>query len=133
MKHVITSIIVLTLSVLPACGQGSATDLTGRTWLLAQLDGDPPLESTLVDFTISGDIVSGSAGCNTYNGPAAVDDDGSLILGPQFAVTFKACAQPIMEQEQEYLEALARVASYRITDDELLLEEEDGTVVARFD
>lgn len=115
-----------------ACAEGSEDDPTGRTWQLATLGGAPVVDGTIVDLTIDGDAVSGSAGCNTYNGPATVGDDGSMTLGPEFAVTFMACEQQVMDQEQEYLSALSRVTSYQMAAEELLIEDANGVVVATF-
>jgi heat shock protein HslJ len=124
---------VIVMMSLVACAEGSGNDPTNRTWQLATLGGGPVIDGTIIDLTIDGDTVSGSAGCNTYNGPATVGDDGSMTLGPEFAVTFMACEQPVMEQEQEYLSTLARVTSYRMAAEELLLEDANGVVVATFE
>lgn len=115
-----------------ACAEGAKNDPTGRTWQLETLGGSPALEGTIVDLTIDGDTVSGTAGCNSYNGAATVGDDGSMTLGPDFAVTFMACEQPVMDQEQQYLNTLTRVTAYQIAAEELLLEDANGVVVATF-
>lgn len=119
--------------VLGACAEGEGNDPTGRTWQLATLGGSPTLDGIVVDLTIEGDTVSGTAGCNSYNGPASVGDDNSMTLGPEFAVTFMACDQPVMDQEQEYLGTLARVASYQVAAEELLLKDANDVVVATFE
>jgi heat shock protein HslJ len=124
---------LLAVLVLGACAEGSGNDPTGRTWQLATLGGSPLLDGTIVDLTIDGDTVSGNAGCNTYTGPATVGGDGSMTLGPDFAVTFMACEQPVMDQEQEYLNTLSRVTSYQMAAAELLLEDANGVVVATFE
>lgn len=124
---------VVVMVAVVACAEGSGNDPTGRTWQLATLGGSPVIDGTIIDLTIDGAAVSGSAGCNTYNGPATVGDDGSMILGPEFAVTFMACDQPVMDQERQYLSTLARVASYQMAAKELLMEDANGVVVATFE
>lgn len=116
-----------------SCAGSTQDDPTGRTWQLTELDGSPVLEGTIIDLTIDGDTVSGSAGCNAYNGAATVDEDGTMTLGPEFAVTFMACDPAVMDQEQEYLTSLSMVTSYEASEEELLLEDADGNVVAAFE
>lgn len=117
---------------LGACAEGAQNDPTGRTWQLETLGGSPVLDGTIIDLTIDGDTVSGTAGCNTYTGGARVGDDGSMSLGPDFAVTFMACEQPVMDQEQQYLTTLTRVTAYQMAAEELLLEDANGVVIATF-
>lgn len=133
-KHLLTcGVVLLATTFVTGCVDGAEADPIERTWRLTALGGEPTLEGTLVDLTISDNTVSGTTGCNRYNGPATFDSDGSMALGPEFAVTFMACDQPIMDQEQQYLEMLTRVVSYRVVDDGLLLEDGDGVVIAEFD
>lgn len=126
-------VIMAGVLALGACAEGAQNDPTGRTWQLATLGGSPALDGTIVDLTIDGDTVSGTTGCNTYNGAAAVGDDGSMTLGPEFAVTFMACEEPVMDQEQGLLTALTRVTSYQMAAEELLLEDANGVVIATFE
>jgi heat shock protein HslJ len=61
--------------------------------------------------------VSGNAGCNQYSASYSVDGN-AIEIGPA-ATTFMFCAEPtgVMEQESEYLAALASAATYRIEGD----------------
>jgi len=61
------------------------------------------------------DKVAGSAGCNSYNGTYVVSGN-ELSVGP-LATTRKMCAQPIMQQEQAYLDALQAARTYEIVPD----------------
>lgn len=114
-----------------ACSEPN-TDPTGRTWQLTTLNGIPPHEGSLIDLTLQSDSVSGSSGCNSYSGPAAFGD-GSITLGPEFAVTFMMCEEATMEQEAAYLRALGQASSYVVESDELLLRDENGITVAVFE
>jgi len=116
---------------LAACAE-STVDPTGRTWLLTELNGQPLVEGTIVDMTLTTDAVSGSSGCNQYNGAASFED-GAMTLGPEFAVTFMACEQPIMDQEAAYLAALAETTAYEVLDHELRLLDASDQVLMRFE
>lgn len=114
-----------------ACGAGTDDDPTGRTWELTELEGSAPVDGTIIDLTITDEGASGSSGCNSYTGPADVGA-GTMTLGPDFAVTMMACEQPIMDQEQKYLDALTRVTAYQMAADELILEDAQGIALATF-
>src|SRR5207344_387686 len=82
-----------------------------------------PLPGTAVTLEISGESVSGSAGCNTYSGSVKHDngDNGAFTVG-QLAVTTKACSPTeIMDQEQQYLTTLQTAKTYQIDGDSLFL------------
>ena len=64
-----------------------------------------PLTGTTLTATFTPDgNVAGNAGCNAYNGPYKLDGT-KLTVGP-LASTQKACEQPIMDQETQFLTAL---------------------------
>jgi heat shock protein HslJ len=118
---------------LAGCGGDSNADPTG-TWQLTDLEGTPPLEGTEIDLTIDGEQVSGSSGCNTYTGSVSVDPAaGTMTPGPNLASTMMACEEPIMDQEQRYLDALMRVASYEIVDGTLTLTDDTGAALVTFE
>lgn len=131
-----TSRAVLLLSaalalIVAACGSSAATptaapsattaipaaslELAGTSWRLTNYlspNGEaftvPAAVTPLAEFT--GDQVSGSAGCNTFNGPYALgagnSTDGQAIeLGP-LMTTKMACEDPMATVETAYLAAL---------------------------
>lgn len=117
-----------------ACGSGTNSDPTGRTWNLTELEGDAVVEGTTVDLTITEDSISGNAGCNSYNGSVELDTEAStMTVGPDVVSTMMACEEPIMTQEQKYLDALTRVTSYQLAPDELILMDAEGIAIATFD
>jgi heat shock protein HslJ len=65
--------------------------------------------------------IASSTGCNRY-GASYAHDGAKLAFGPP-AATRKRCADPerIMEQEQQFLQALQGVATARIDGDRLEL------------
>ena len=71
--------------------------------------------------------VNGSAGCNNYFGSYEAGSE-LLTFGP-IASTEMFCAEPegVMDQEAEFLAALATVNSYHIDGDRMTLRDENGS------
>jgi heat shock protein HslJ len=63
-----------------------------------------PIVGTELTATFTADHVSGSAGCNQYNGSYTLDGD-TVTIGP-LASTMMACEQDVMDQEAAFLTAL---------------------------
>lgn len=122
--------VILALALMAGCGQTEDTmDLSGTSWTASTIAGDD------VDHTItavfSDDTLSGSGGCNRYNGAYEAHD--STISFPQaFMTTLMACDEPVMLMESRYLELLAGVDSYRVEDGVLTFFTEEEPVI-RFD
>lgn len=84
------------------------------------------LKGTDITAMFGGGVVSGSTGCNGYNG--RYQRDGSRLAIGELVHEEKACETPagIMAQEQRYLDFLADVTSYRIIGRQLWLGTDDG-------
>lgn len=82
-----------------------------------------------MEFSADG-RVAGSAGCNRYTG-SFKQDGKSLSFGPA-AATRRMCVEPegVMEQEQQFLEALETVATARQEADRLEMRTADGALAA---
>lgn len=63
-----------------------------------------PMTGTELTAAFTADAVSGSSGCNTYNGGYTIDGT-AVTIGP-LATTMMACEQPVMDQEAQFLAAL---------------------------
>jgi copper homeostasis protein (lipoprotein) len=107
--------------------------LGGVQWTLAELDGelldlveDERAPFLLLDLEESS--VTGSGGCNRLVGSFALAED-ELRFGA-LATTRMACSEAVMEREQDFLAALARVTAYGLEEDSLALLAGDE-VVAR--
>jgi len=76
--------------------------------------------------------VSGAGGCNQFTATYEIDGD-QITIGPA-AATRMFCNEPegIMDQEQQYFEALGRARSFRLTPDKLELRDEDGSLQVGF-
>jgi heat shock protein HslJ len=114
-----------------------APALTGPTWqLTAYNNGRGGVQSILADTQPTASFgtdaqVSGSGGCNTFSGPYQ-STASTLSIGP-LASTFKACEQPIMDQETAYLTALQQTSTYRFENRRLVLVNASGATQAIFD
>lgn len=96
----------------PPPSDAVVSDLAGTTWVLQELGG-----ATLVDdeptVTFGGDgTVSGSAGCNTFNGTYVLDG-ATITFGP-LTTTKMACADPTMFVESAFLAAMAGVTGWSL-------------------
>jgi heat shock protein HslJ len=68
----------------------------------------------------AGGQVSGQAGCNSFGGSYQVQGD-TLVFG-ELVSTLMACADPtVMEQEQQYLQALQSAGRFEVTADRLTI------------
>jgi len=79
------------------------------------------------DFNADGNL-GGSAGCNNY--AATYATSGKSIKIDKVASTKKICTRPsgVMEQETQYLKALATAVTYRLDGDRLELRTADGAL-----
>ena len=93
----------------------SLADLNGTKWRLVDLNGDqePVLPDAEITMLLADGQISGSAGCNNYNGTVSseADNPSSFVVGA-IATTKKLCAEPVMNQEQAYLARLGKAAAW---------------------
>jgi heat shock protein HslJ len=110
--------------------------LESNQWLLESYrNAEGAMVDTLADtpvtleFTFDG--IGGSAGCNSYFGGVTLD--GSAITISDIISTLMLCAPDnLMNQEAAYLQTLATVAAYTITDDQLQMTNAAGEMVLTF-
>ncbi len=127
---------LVALSLLAGCAQaGSNTgggDVTGKVWLLESLKGQAPVAGTFISAEFSTDgRISGSGGCNRYNGQYTVSGSTIQIKQP-LASTMMACEQPVMDQETAYFAMLGEAQSFAVEGEQLTLKGSGGTVLAVF-
>lgn len=75
--------------------------------------------------------VSGSTGCNRYTASYTLDGD-RVALGP-IASTLMACLPPADAIERAYLVAFAGVARWSVEEGQLLLADEEGRELLRYE
>lgn len=95
--------------------------LIGTQWVLEQLDGEPPVEDTVVTarFTHDG-MILGSGGCNRYHTAFTASGD-TIEIDSEIATTRMACDEPVTVQEASYLVALAAARTSEIVDGRLTI------------
>lgn len=98
-------------------GFGSG-ELEKTSWILTELQGEPPVAGTEVTLTFEGENATGEGGCNGYGGPFMVVKPGTISINDIFR-TDMGCIEPegIMEQETAYLSALPHAVSYTFVED----------------
>ena len=93
----------------------SLADLNGTKWRLVDLNGDqePVLPDAEITMLLADGQISGSAGCNDYNGTVSseADSPSSFVVGA-IATTKKLCSEPVMNQEQAYLARLGKAVAW---------------------
>ena len=126
------TVVVITTTVLAACGGSGANALRNTTWELESLSGNGVLAGTTITLKFADDQVSGSAGCNQYQGSYKATEDG-LSVSDVFSTEI-GCLEPegILEQETAYLTALRAAATYQIAADRLEIYDDAGTRILVF-
>jgi len=109
--------------------------LEGSPWEATMVNNGKGAVSSLVkDTAITGRFdagsLRGSAGCNRYTATYKVNGDG-ITIAPA-ATTRKMCPAPVMEQERNYLAALARATTRRLDEKTLELRDATGALQVSF-
>ena len=105
-------------------GQGAAT-IVGPVWVAEAIAGTPAGDAPITLQLGADGRASGRGGCNGYGGLYTLAGDALHFGG--LASTRMACAPALMDQEQRYFDALAKVTHYAVADDgALLLETGEG-------
>jgi heat shock protein HslJ len=107
--------------------------IAGRKWIVDSLRPSPDNAFAWSRLGISLELdaaarrASGFGGCNRWFAAFTSDAQGSLSFGPAGS-TKMACMEPVgaMEMEQAFFDRLQTVASYRLSEDHLYLESDDG-------
>jgi heat shock protein HslJ len=126
------AISVVLATALAACGGSDAAAIRNTAWELESLTGNGVLPGTTITIEFSEDQVSGSAGCNHYEGTYRAKGD-SLSVADVFS-TEMGCLEPegILSQEEAYLTALRAAAGYQTAADRLEIFDEAGAQILMF-
>lgn len=107
-------------------------ELIGSAWVAEEIGGRAAVDrarSTLEFFTPG--RVSGLAACNRYTGPVSFNGDG--VAFGNFAATRMMCSEALMEQEQKFLETLAKADRLALADEgQILIGYANGAPILRF-
>lgn len=115
MPHPYVVVVDLDGSSLSGCGGRPLDLLAGREWAVERLDEGGVLDRSQItlEFDVEG-RVSGLASCNRFSAGFELTGEGLRIA--QAASTMMACAEPLMQQEQQFLQILTAVERFDIDD-----------------
>lgn len=104
----------MTSQNLPAGG----AQLTGVRWQPAYIGAEavPDDAGLHLEFSLDGSI-KGNAGCNSFFGSLEKSESG-VKVGP-LGSTRMACAEPIMDRENKFLDALQNTTIFEVNGDQL--------------
>lgn len=115
----------------PAAQAATRAVEIGTEWVAFAVDGvDEVLKPKPTLRWINAQQISGNGGCNTFVAQSSVGRDRTLI-GP-LSATGKPCMTLPGAQEDLFFKALERTREARIEGDQLLLADDSGRVLARF-
>jgi heat shock protein HslJ len=80
--------------------------------------------ATTADFTANWKL-SGSGGCNQYSAEYTTTASNGITI-TQPITTLMACAEPVMQQETQYLSLLQKATKYEVSGDQLTLYDING-------
>ena len=114
----------------------ASQELSGTSWIVLNYNNGREavvgvLEGTELTANFADDgQVNGTAGCNNYFAAFEADGAAGTITIGQAGSTMMACSDPegVMEQEQEFLAALASAATYRIQGNTLEMRTADDAL-----
>lgn len=96
-----------------AAPSAPTSSLEGKEWKLSALNGNKLVTDSKITALFKDGKLSGSGGCNRFTASYQLKDK-ILTVNPQIASTMMACPQPLMNQEQTFLEALAGSKEYKV-------------------
>lgn len=104
---------------LTGCGGDPASLLQGPDWAVVSLAGEPVLPEPRITMAFSeSGALSGLGSCNRFNAEYKITGEGMSISKGMSSMM--ACEEPIMKQEQLFLELLERVSRFSIAADSTL-------------
>lgn len=140
MKNLYYYIYALFLLVfLMACktptAQKTATDITGKTWKLTELNGHPiqlknPKNNPYFKLNTEGMRYEGHAGCNGFGGTFEIKPDVMRIKFNQGMSTMMACDD--LDTEQLFTKAVLAADNYSVNGNTLTLNKAKMAPLAKF-
>ena len=131
------AVAALVLTLLSACTSDAESGLEGTSWTATGIsNNNQAVASSATVTTITAefgndDSLSGFGGCNKYTSTWTTTAPDGLTIGP-VGSQLKACQQDVMDTEQQYFAALAKVATYQLDGNQLTLRDSQGAVQVSF-
>lgn len=110
-----------------ASEESGAAALEGGEWTLVSLDGEKVLAEGEVSAQFDGGQLSGAASVNRYFGSYTVN--GAQLSISTIGSTKMAGPEPLMQQEQSFLSALATASSFSRSGQTLTITTDSGDLV----
>lgn len=109
---------------------GGEDVLVGTSWVLDKMGDQQVTDVTsTLQFTAEG-MVSGSGGCNRFNGEFT--EDGDVLTIGVVGTTMMACEPLVSDQEDAFLTALGDAKRFTVDGDKLSLSDEEGADLLLF-
>lgn len=109
------------------------TELTGKYWKLVRLNGkqlETGEREAFIMFEEEETRVHGNSSCNTFNGKYELLEGDRIKFSP-FAMTRMACIGNNVESE--FMQIFEKTTSYSLISNELILQDEFETTLAKFE
>ena len=116
---------------LPAATQpATQTPITGVWDLVSYNNGKGAIQTVITGSQTTADFradwkLSGTGGCNQYNAEYTTTASNGITI-TQPINTLMACAEPVMQQETQYLSLLQQATKYEISGDQLTMFDKNG-------
>lgn len=125
----LSALLALTGCQSTATGKSAAASIEGIEWRLIELNGQVISAQQTPLMVLEDGRLGGVTTCNNYFGQAQIDPH-TITLTPM-GVTEKYCHEG-METEQEMLTSFTLVTHWRLADNQLLLLNQDGIEIMRW-
>lgn len=100
--------------------------LMNKKWYVSVLD-DNSVKNVMYFELTDKTTVSGFSGCNTFNGSYKLDNWTLSFLG--LASTKVGCEESVMSEENKFLTAFGKVASFDLLDEDLILKTDSEEII----
>jgi copper homeostasis protein (lipoprotein) len=110
-----------------------SNELTGKYWKLVRLNGkqiEVASREPFIRFIAEDNRVNGNSSCNMFNGKYDLPEGNKIKFSP-FAMTKMACIGNNIETE--FMQIFEKTTSYSLTLNELILQDEFETTLAKFE
>ena len=126
MRRVAALVIGAAALALSGAAMADDDDPPTASWVAFELNGKA-VEGPTLQYTT--EKVSGTGGCNQFNGPITIEDD-AVQIGP-LASTRMMC-EGKADVEAQYFAALQAARTFTLDGEVLVLKAEDGHALLRF-
>lgn len=118
---------LLTLALSGCASGGSSMNLTGTSWRLVAIDGQPVAAEVNATISFEGEEIGGNNGCNQYGG--GYELEGTQMRFVNVFSTLMACAEPQGSVEASFMGLLNSGAELQMTGSQMSLTGANGTTL----